>query len=189
MVPFWGIWNNRLRSLADIEVAKRGQSVVGDPVNLTLQIAPRLLVCGLAAWAATGNAEAASCLSGLKRALIFGHFSGPLDCGREHLTVREIGRVRIRERKFIVYDYTYKLRPACEGCTIHGGQRILIFDRGRYLGQHKTDFARVSMRGGNLIFRPSGMFGLRRQTSVVKITYGGVPKRILADGEDVSFFR
>lgn len=158
-------------------------------MQLTFPIALRLLVCGLAAWAAIGSAKAAPCLNGLKRALIAGHFSGSVDCGRDHLTVREIGRVRIRERKFIVYDYTYKLRPACEGCAIHGGQRILIFDRGRYLGQYQTNFARVSMSGGKLIFRPSEMFEQRAQTSVVKITYRGVPKRILADGEDVSFFR
>jgi hypothetical protein len=158
-------------------------------MQIDLSTGSRLFACVFAMSAAIDSAEAAPCLAGLKQALISGHFSGSVDCVHDRLSIREIGRVRVRERRFIIYDYTYKLRPVCDGCAIHGGQRILIFDRGRYLGQYKTDLSRVSLNGSNLIFRPSGMFGQRAQTSVVRITYRGVPKRILADGEEVSFFR
>lgn len=158
-------------------------------MQIDLRIASRLFVSVFAVLGSTGSAKAAPCLSGLKSALISGLFTGSVDCVHDRLKVREIGRVRARERRFIIYDYTYKARPPCDGCAIHGRQRILIFDRRRYLGQYKTDFARVSLTGSNLIFRPSEMLGRRAGPSVVRITYRGVPQRIFADGEIVSFFR
>lgn len=158
-------------------------------MQVDLLMARRLLCSAAVLFATVGSAEAAPCLGELKRALIAGGFSGSVDCAHDRLSVREIGRVHIRERRFIVYDYTYKLRPVCDGCAVHGGQRILIFDRRRYLGQYKTDFARVSLDGDKIIFRPSLKLGSRVQTYVVRVTYRGVPKRVFADGEMVSFFR
>lgn len=148
------------------------------------------ILCGfVAAGAPTNAAHAEECLNGLKPALISGDFSGSVDCVNDQLSVRKIGALRIQEHQFVIYDYRYRLAPVCSNCAIHGGQRILIFDRGRYAGQYKPDGMRVTIRKDRLLFWPRTDGGSQRAAVEVKITQDGFPEQIFFDGEFLTFFQ
>lgn len=148
------------------------------------------ILCSLVAIGALANvAHAQDCLNGLRPSLMSGDFSGSVDCLHDRLSVERIGTVRIQEHEFTVYDYRYRLAPVCDGCAIHGGQRILIFDRGGYEGQYKPDGVRVTLESGRLLFWPRAEVGSPQAATVVEITQTGFPTQILVDGEVLSFFR
>ena len=127
------------------------------------------------------------CLKGLRPALEKGGFSGSVDCQKDQLAIRHVGRVRKHGRTFEVYSNRYRLKPPCSECAIRGGQRIIFMERGRYVGQYKSDFVKVTIRSGNLVLVPinpkSG-----RPVNVV-FTRDGPPKRLWVDNEVVQLFK
>ncbi|WP_395392133.1 hypothetical protein WBP07_14595 [Novosphingobium sp. BL-8A] len=135
------------------------------------------------------TAQADECLKGLRPALIAGDFSGSVDCLHDSLSVRKIGTLGVREREFTVYDYRYKLAPVCDDCSIHGGQRVLIFDRGRYLGQYKPYKVRITVEQGRLWLWPIDEREAPQAPVKVVPSSSGFPNEILVDGEVLSFFR
>ena len=148
------------------------------------------ILCGAVAFGAPATAAAAEpCLGGLKSRLIAGRFSGSVDCVHDRLSVAKIGRLRTLGHDFVVYDYRYQLAPVCDECAVHGGQRILIFDRGRYLGQYKPDPLRVTLDDGALLFWPVTAGSPSKEPVVVRVTRRGFPKEILVDGEVLRLFR
>src|SRR5690606_11400164 len=126
---------------------------------MRLQVAVLALLGSLAIASAVDFAAAepdtTSCLNGLGPALQAGGFSGSLDCQSNQLSVRYIGEVQAAARTFQVYSYRYRLKPVCRECAVHGGQRILFMERGRYVGQYKPDSAQVATRGGELVLTPT----------------------------------
>ena len=147
-----------------------------------------VLVFGLLAFAnASGAASVPQCLNGLRPALIAGDFSGSVDCWHDQLTLNHVGYVRKFSRTFEIYSYHYLLRPACRECAVHGGHRIIFMERGRYIGQYRSDFARVTIRNGQLILQQTGFPGAVPVT--VRFTPNG-PAKTQWDGADVlDFFR
>ena len=142
-----------------------------------------LAACPDAPTAASSN----SCMNGLGPALVAEGFSGSVDCQRDRLIVRCIGKVRRFGRTYEIYSNKYALKPPCPECAIHGGQRIIFMERGRYVGQYRSDFVHVTMRHGQLLLLPSDpRFG---RPTTVKFTRDGPPKQVLSDGEVVSLFR
>jgi hypothetical protein len=133
--------------------------------------------------------QAEECLKGLRTALIAGGFSGSVDCLHDQLSIRKIGTLSVREHGFTVYDYRYALAPACDDCAIHGGQRVLIFDRGRYLGQYKPNKVRVTIDKERLLLWPADKLEARQTPVEVAPSSIGFPNEILVDGEVLSFFR
>lgn len=120
-------------------------------------------------------------------ALVAGGFSGSTDCQHDKLSVRHVGAVQKFGRAFEVYDYQYGLQPACPHCALHGGQRLIFMNRGRYLGQYKPDFVRVVIRHDDLLLVPTdSVYG---SPVKVRFTRNGPPKRLLVGGEAISFFR
>lgn len=153
-----------------------------------LRIALLVLLGLFSAGAAMGAQAKERCLDGLKPALLAGGFSGSTDCGRDALSVARIGTVRAHGREYTVFDYRYELASKCRDCAIHGGQRILFFRAGRYVGQYKPDSADLAIVGGRLVLSPtSGMPGARPVT--LRLTRRGPPRQVWFDGSSLEFFR
>lgn len=147
-------------------------------------------VLGIAVFfGATSLAHAAPCLNGLKSALIKGRFSGSVDCAHDQLEIKKVGQLRRGSHKFVIYDYRYSLASICNGCAKHGGQRILLFDDRRYMGQYKSEYVRLSLQGGRLVIWPDKVPGIRPDPVSVKITRRGFPEKILIAGEIIHFFQ
>lgn len=153
-------------------------------------ISYRAILClsfGLLAFGGTASPAATTqCLNGLRPALMAGGFSGSVDCRHDLLKVRHVGKVRAFGRTFSVYSYRYQLAPVCRECAFHGGQRIIFMERGRYIGQYRSDFVRATIRHGSLVFMPEDA---SERPSTLKFTRRGPPDRFWADGEELSFFR
>jgi hypothetical protein len=130
--------------------------------------------------------SAAPCVNGLGPALLAGGFSGSIDCQNDQLSVRYVGQVQKFGRTFQIYAYQYRLKPVCPECAIHGGQRIIFMERGRYVGQYKPDFMQVTTRHGDLVFMPTEG---ARESVTVEFTRDGPPKRLWVGGEEFDFFR
>jgi hypothetical protein len=133
------------------------------------------------------NASAAECLKGLRPALVAGGFSGSVDCHRDQLSVRYVGQVIKFSRTFEIYSYRYRLKPVCPECAIHGGQRIVFMERGRYIGQYASDFVQVAIRSGNLILQRTDFPDPKPVE--VRFTAKGPPKKLWDGGDVLAFFR
>lgn len=134
-------------------------------------------------------ARADECLEGLRPALIAGDFSGSVDCLHDRLSVRKIGTLSVRQHEFVVYDYRYRLASVCDDCAIRSGQRVLIFERGRYLGQYKPYKVRITVEKGRLFLWPVDKQNAPQAPVEVMASASGFPNEILVDGEVLSFFR
>jgi hypothetical protein len=152
---------------------------------MRLRLAVLTLFGSLAFAGAAHSADASGCLNGLRPALLAGGFTGSVDCHEDRLSVRHIGRVQSFGRTFQVYDYRYRLKPVCPDCAVHGGQRIIFIERGRYVGQYKPDFVHVTTRQGNLVLVPTGS----GTPVTVRFTPEGPPNELWVGGEVISFFR
>ena len=138
---------------------------------MRLQVAVLTLFGSLAFVSAAGSAATADCLNGLGPTLLADGFSGSLDCQNDQLSVQYIGEVEKFGLTFQIYAYQYRLKPVCPECAIHGGQRIIFMERGRYVGQYKpTDSA-------------SG------ESVTVEFTRDGPPQQLWVDGEVMDFFK
>jgi hypothetical protein len=147
-----------------------------------------LTLCGSLAFAGSADsADAAQCLAGLRSALVAGGFSGSVDCQNDQLSVSYVGPLQKSGRTFEIYSYQYKLKPVCPECAIHSVQRIILMERGHYLGQYKLDFVRVTIRRGDLVFVRNDSASGKPVT--VKFRRDGPPKQLWVDGEVIDFFR
>jgi hypothetical protein len=138
----------------------------------------------------TSPASARDCLKGIRAALLSGRFSGSTDCLNDELIVRRLGQVRTPRATLTIYDYKYRLTPRCNDCAIHGGHRVIFMERGRYLGQFRSDFVNVSIRQGKLVLTPDGSLGSPAGKGVtIKFTRRTRPRPALVNGEVLTFFR
>jgi hypothetical protein len=133
------------------------------------------------------RAAASQCLSGLRSALLAGGFSGSTDCQQDRLSLAYVGRVQKFGRSFQIYSYQYSLRPVCPQCAVHGGQRVVLMEGGRYVGQYKPDFVRAAVRQGNLVLLPTN--SVDGKPVIVTFTRRGPTKRLLVYGQVISFFK
>jgi hypothetical protein len=128
---------------------------------------------------------AAECLNGLGPALLAGGFTGSVDCQNDKIFVQNVGKVRKFDRVFQIYSYQYQLKPACADCAVHGEQRLIFMERGRYIGQYKPDFVQATLRNGELVLVPAGP----EAPVTVQFTKDGPPRTLWVDGEVIRFFR
>ena len=134
------------------------------------------------------TASPVKCMNGLRPALVAGGFSGSTDCKHDQLSIRYVGKVRSFGREYKIYENRYRLQPVCRECAIHGGQRIIIMEHGRYLGQYKSDFADVAIRDGRLVIVVPNSPGSKEATPV-NFTAKGPPARHWDGSEVLLFFR
>jgi hypothetical protein len=80
------------------------------------------------------TAAPAECLGGKKDTLIAGGFSGALVCSPKDAQFILVGRTEGQVR-YSIYLYHYRFLPH-PGGVMHGGQRILVFEGNKYIGQY-----------------------------------------------------
>lgn len=124
-------------------------------------------------------------MGGLGPALVAGGFTGSTDCRRDRLSLRYVGQVHKFGRTYRIYANRYRLKPPCRECAVHGGQRIIFMERGRYIGQYRGDSTKAVVRNGDLIF--SNDYGSGKKHVTVSFTAKG-PARDQWDGSEVLGF-
>ncbi|MDQ1158929.1 hypothetical protein QE385_003256 [Sphingomonas sp. SORGH_AS 950] len=93
------------------------------------------------------------CLAATAAALAAGRFTGPLVCSRKHATFVLAGRTR--GAQFTIFDYRYRYLPD-GGNVMHGGQKIVVFRRDKYVGQYALSpppYAGVTVKGAQVRIR------------------------------------
>jgi len=146
-------------------------------------------LAALCMFIAPATANAGTCLPHLRAILLAGGFSGSLDCHHDQLSAKRIGTLTTGQHRFTIYDYRYKLAPACPECAVHGGQRVIFMRDGRYLGQIKPDGVWLSIRKNRLILTPDPTFDPDDQPTVLRFSPNGPPSPIRAAGEWHEIFR
>lgn len=136
------------------------------------------------------SADAASgrspCLGGLTSTLTGVEFSGSVDCAKDELSVRQVGAIQSKAGLLVIYDYRYRLAPACASCARRGGQRVIFVRDGLYIGQYKPNAVRVAIVGTDLVLTPENKLGKPVRVSLADAT---LPRKILVSGEVLEFFR
>jgi len=96
--------------------------------------------------------------------------------------------IRKSGHTYSVYDYHYRLKPVCADCAVHGGQRIIFMEGGRYIGQYKPDSAHIAVIRGGLMLSPDPAFGFGSPVAV-HFTALGPPQEVWFDGASLNLFR
>lgn len=127
---------------------------------------------------------AAECLAGFRGALIEGHFTGPLVCSASDATLVLVGRTA--GYRFSIYDYRYRYLPP-GGNVMHGGQKIVVFQGIRYVGQYALSpppYTTVSVNGTHVVFQS------RDTQETVRLDFSkNPPREVVIDGESHRFYR
>lgn len=123
------------------------------------------------------NKPAKQCLGGLRQALIEGGFDAPLICS-EDATFTLIGRTA--GAGYAIYDYRYRFKAAV---VYHGGQRLMIFRGGKYLGHYVLPpRVKVAVQGKYVVLQGDSVPGK------VRLDFSKAPpKNILVNGEPEIF--
>lgn len=132
---------------------------------------------------ATANSTS-ECLLGLRPSLIKGGFSGPLVCSKSNATFSLVGRTN--KSRYSIYDYRYKLLTR-KGGVMHGGQRIVVFQGRRYIGQYSLSpppYNLTSVSGDHIVVKSSDT----NNTYTIDLSKYP-PRNVLVDGYILDFFR
>ena len=125
-----------------------------------------------------------ACMDGRVRALTEGEFSGPILCDDEGASFVLAGRTS--DGVYSIYDYRYRFRPL-HGAVDHGGQRVLVFRDGAYLGQYTASpppYTIVSVEGSVVKFDDP------EANSPAYLDFSqGPPPQALISGNRTTFFR
>ena len=76
------------------------------------------------------------CMDGLQAALIAGGYGGYAGCELDKFEIHKLVPKNGGSFPFTVYDLIYQTIPQFVGAQSHGGERLLIFKDGKYLGQY-----------------------------------------------------
>jgi len=124
-----------------------------------------------------------ACLAGQRQAMVDGRFTGPLICSRKDATFRLVGRPS--GSPYTVYDYRYRFLPH-PGGVMHGGQKLIVFRRGIYVGQYALSpppYTDLSVSGSQVVLRSSRNPAERLDFS------SRPPASLTVDGETEAFHR
>lgn len=144
------------------------------------------LICVAAVWL-MGPAAAiptSDCMAGLRTSLIEGDFSGPLVCSKVDATVVLVGHTR--EDKYSIYDYRYRFLPE-DGSIMHGGQKIIVFQDSKYIGQYSLSpppYSTISICGSRVFVESRDGGGTYSLDLSVR-----PPNEAFVDGEIIIFYR
>jgi hypothetical protein len=130
------------------------------------------------------GAVSTQCLAGKRTALVEGHFTGPLVCSPKNATFSLVGRTA--GDRFTIYDYRYRYLPS-GGQLMHGGQKLVVFQRGKYIGQYPLSpppYLKLSVKGARVVVT-SGERGGRMSLDFSKEP----PREVLINGEMEIFSR
>ena len=126
-----------------------------------------------------------ACMAGLQEALLEADFSGPLVCTRRDATFEFVGRTA--GSGFSIYNYDYRHDPPGGSDVMHGGQRVLVFRDGQYVGQYglwSRSAITVRVRGTRVVLQSN-----ETRQSVALDFSSTPPKEVFLAGEHHLFFR
>jgi hypothetical protein len=133
---------------------------------------------------AAAEVPSGQCLAGMRAVLIAGHFTGPLVCKKDNVKFNLVGQTA--GRKYSIYDYRYRYMPK-KGSVMHGGQKIIIFRKGKYIGQYALSpppYAAVTVRGSQVVLKISGA------DEEVKLDFSAnPPTKVFINGEMETLYR
>jgi len=125
----------------------------------------------------------AACLAGLREALVEGQFTGPLVCSPSDATFVLVGRTA--GRGFSIYDYRYRYDPPGGSDVMHGGQKIVVFQGTRYVGQYAlSPTYTVSVSGTRMVVQSQET----RQRFLLDLSRKP-PGEVYIDGVRTTFYR
>jgi hypothetical protein len=128
------------------------------------------------------------CLSGMREALVAGHFTGPLVCSKKNATFALVGRTT--GGKYAVYDYRYRYMPE-GGNAMHGGQKIVIFRGRSYVGQYALSpppYVDVSVSGTDVVLKVVN--DLSHSLEAVRLNLSEqLPLSVFINGETETLYR
>ncbi|MEQ7874337.1 hypothetical protein ABDK56_10080 [Sphingomonas sp. ASV193] len=116
--------------------------------------------------------------------MIRGGFTGPLICSGKDASFKLAGSPM--GSRCAVYDYRYRFLPQPRG-VMHGGQKLVVFCRGKYLGQYALSpppFVNISVIGSKIILTAPGS-----PESVEFTLQGRPPAALFVNGETATFHR
>ncbi|EGF90907.1 hypothetical protein ABI_23190 [Asticcacaulis biprosthecium C19] len=105
-------------------------------------------------------------------------------CSQENATFVLAGRTT--GGKFSVYDYRYRYLPA-EGEVMHGGQKVVIFQGNKYIGQYTLSpppYTAISVDGKHVI-----LDSIDTKERVSLDLTKEPPREVWVNGEMAVFFR
>lgn len=138
----------------------------------------------LLGFSSMARGEPLQCQAKMRKALGEGHFSGELICSRTNVTLVLAGQTS--GNRFSIYNYRYRFLPH-PGGVMHGGQRMLVFQHHRYIGQYVLTsgyYTSVAVKGTHVILNTK-----ERHERVVLDFSSTPPKEIFVNGESETFGR
>ena len=155
--------------------------------SVAIRVAAFLPIITTALWflcSATAGEPTCLGVGGMEKALLKGNFSGPLVCSTTDAQFVLAG-LTSGPAKYAIYDYRYRV-PASDGQAMHGGQRILIFSDGEYIGQYS-----MSPPPNTVVTVDASLVVLSKDgADTVRVDFSmGPPARIFFDGEAEEFYR
>lgn len=114
-------------------------------------------VVGSCGTVSASNQTPLPCITGMRDALVKGHFTGPLVCSKKDATFVLVGRTA--GDKFSIYDYRYRYLPT-GGSVMHGGQKVIVFHDKTYVGQYAFSpppYIIVTVNGTHVSLQTTGI--------------------------------
>lgn len=107
---------------------------------------------------------------------------GVVFCSRGNVTFSLVGRTT--GGKYSIYDYRYRFLPH-PGGVMHGGQRLIVFEGTRYIGNYALlPKVSVTVRGAQVVLKGD------EDSEAVRIDFSrGPPRQILVNGQLGTFDR
>lgn len=130
----------------------------------------------------TAGERQKACMSGMRKALIEGHFTGELVCSKKYATFELIGKTA--GRGFSIYNYIYSYKHK-DMNTAHGGQKMVIFLGSKYYGQYMLlPEVTIAVQGKYVVLQGDDV-----RDKVALDFSRKPPGKILVNGEPETFYR
>ncbi len=137
---------------------------------------------GVLSMVSAANGKPLQCQAGMRKALMAGHFDTPIICSPANARLVLAGRTT--GNGYAIYDYFYRFLTHAGG-VMHGDERLVVFQRGRYVGQYTLSAPNiVTVRGTKVIVTNKE----DRERDVLDFSKGP-PKEALLDGYREGFGR
>jgi hypothetical protein len=146
-------------------------------------IFPAILVMASLPAGAAADSRLSTCPESLLLAVVDARIGNPRECSGKNATFLLAGRTT--GSGYSIYDYRYRFLPH-PGGVMHGGQRLLVFHGREYLGQYAVQpDVKVTVRGTRVFLQVEDN---PRDRATMDFSRAP-PKRVLINGELVSFWR
>jgi hypothetical protein len=108
-------------------------------------------------------------------------------CHDSRVRIRYVGKIAFRRASYNIYILIYVGLRAGDGLPGHGGERILMFRDGAYVGQFHLDtppYYRVSVKGRSIRINTKAKYG-----NEIRMTEAGPPPNAFLAQDTDGLFR